>query len=612
MKIEVENFNPVQDIRPVRALAHTAPYKIHKYFARRPWNVFQNMIRAVSEEGDIVLDPFCGGGVTIYESFRLGRRAVGFDVNPLSIWIVKNMLINLKNVSALKQAVRNCLRYLHDLYSLDDHLKFDWMELSYLVICPSCGVQNRLLNDNKVSNGVYRCSNPQCDTNSQTKFGFHTKDAQRIGYDYLYGVNFKNGVKTVHDLSKKDLGIIRAHIDTLKSECNRLNIIVHKTKIPELWDRQFEDQLSKKGILYFEDLFTERNFLINLLLKHKIDCLKEELGLDSDSYSLLKMIHSNVLKETNNMSFTVDKWQGGKPTTWSKHAYWLPNQFCEVCLLSVWRPSVQRILSSLQFNSENLKDNCQTGDSEMLEGDVNLFNQSIAHSKLKENSVDAIVTDPPYGSNVQYLELSHFWYPWNKDLYQGEPKFSEEAISNRKKFEGSKDMYNYEENLLSVFSRSFKVLKRGRYMSLTFNNKDISAWLALLISIFKSGFQFVPNGLIFQDGVENYKHTSHTKFEGSPYGDFIYIFQKPEDQSEKPFAQFSDEKTFINELDSLFQNHLTENKDSPQDRNHLKRSMFIEAIPLIENYAKSVLIHNPNHGLYNHFTKTYLKKLYQK
>ena len=52
---------------------------------------------------------------------------------------------------------------------------------------------------------------------------------------------------------------------------------------------------------------------------------------------------------------------------------------------------------------------------------------------IPNKSVDAIITDPPYGSNVQYLELSSFWYPWNKDLYENNPKLSKEAVSNRKK-----------------------------------------------------------------------------------------------------------------------------------------------------------------------------------
>jgi DNA modification methylase len=52
---------------------------------------------------------------------------------------------------------------------------------------------------------------------------------------------------------------------------------------------------------------------------------------------------------------------------------------------------------------------------------------------IQDNSIDLVLTDPPYGSNVQYLELSHFWFPWNRDLYEIEdPAFDQEAISNRK------------------------------------------------------------------------------------------------------------------------------------------------------------------------------------
>ena len=63
-----------------------------------------------------------------------------------------------------------------------------------------------------------------------------------------------------------------------------------------------------------------------------------------------------------------------------------------------------------------------------------LFSDSISNIDIPENSIDAIVTDPPYGSNVQYLELSHFWYVWNKDIYnQSEINFDKEAVSNRKR-----------------------------------------------------------------------------------------------------------------------------------------------------------------------------------
>lgn len=43
----------------VKALSHTPQYKMHKYFARRPYNVFSNLIEYYSDKGQIVLDIFC-------------------------------------------------------------------------------------------------------------------------------------------------------------------------------------------------------------------------------------------------------------------------------------------------------------------------------------------------------------------------------------------------------------------------------------------------------------------------------------------------------------------------------------------------------------------------
>jgi len=45
----------------VDAKVHTPVYTMDKYFARRPWNVFNQLISHCSSPGDIVLDPFAGG-----------------------------------------------------------------------------------------------------------------------------------------------------------------------------------------------------------------------------------------------------------------------------------------------------------------------------------------------------------------------------------------------------------------------------------------------------------------------------------------------------------------------------------------------------------------------
>lgn len=136
------------------------------------------------------------------------------------------------------------------------------------------------------------------------------------------------------------------------------------------------------------------------------------------------------------MSFTNAAWQGGSPTTWSKHAYWIPNQFCEVSIIPAFDKSVAKVLASIKHNNGINYIPVRTNSiKDLLENRANvlLYNAPIGHTDVPESSVDAIITDPPYGSNVQYLELSHFWYPWNQDLYERYPIFELEAVANRKK-----------------------------------------------------------------------------------------------------------------------------------------------------------------------------------
>lgn len=607
--------NLIDLIKPIKAKPHTAPYKIHKYFARRPWNVFEGIIKAVTEKGELILDPFCGGGVTIYESLKNNRNVIGIDLNPLSIFIIKNMIKTPENYEELIKAIESCKNYLLSLYQgysmfTKDKKIYDltWAELTYIVECNYCKTKNLIINENKISNGKYQCSNRKCQSNRfDTPNGFYTKDCKRFGYKYIYLINKSSKIKTIKKFKSDDKFLLEKQLFFLKKEIRNNNIKLKKTKIPDLWDRQFEDQLQKKGIEFFEDFFTERNYYINVLLKWKVNSLKKALSVYN--YELLRVILSNILKESNIMSFTNDTWQGGNPTTWSKHAYWIPSQFCEVNIYDIFDKAAQRIINCLKYNEREIKNKPAISFSvdSIPKSNVVLINSTLDSLQIPSNSIDAIVTDPPYGSNVQYLELSHFWYPWNKDLYKNEPIFDKEAISNRKKFPGSKSMIDYEKNLFSVFKESYRVLKPHKYLILTFNNKNISAWLALLVSVFKSGFTFEKNGLVFQDGVSNYKQTAHTKFDGSPYGDFIYVFKKIKKKNYSNVNNNIDD--FILQLDQVFLSHIS-NYDSV-DKNKIKKEMFLEAIPIIEKYIKCHPLEGGSDKLYNHFTKNYFNKLYK-
>lgn len=610
---------------PIEAKAHTAPYKIHRYFARRPWNVFRQLVQVYSNEKDIILDPFCGGGVTVYEGIVTNRKVVGYDLNPLSIFIIKNMIKKSSDQKEVFIAYKKVINYLKSLYSnynkislnsqqkilVNNKIDVEWNELAFIVKCNKCGKSTLLSNDNKIRNGYYSCINIRCKGNKGNNGYIKPKDCERIGYKYLFSVGYSpfDKKKIIVNFDEKRYEDIKKHIHYLNKKVDELGIDIPGDVIPLNWDRQHEDLLLNKNIKTFQELFTKRNLLINILL---LDFIKN-LQIDNDCYETMRLIFSSSLRDTNIMAFTHHGWQSGKPTTWSKHAYWIPSQFCEVDVISAFRKAFNRMKQSLLFNQHYDYQVKYVSSINELEKDGNIIikTESIANSNIPANSVDAIITDPPYGSNVQYLELSHFWYIWNKDLYDnGVPNFFQEAVANRKRnFKGFKDMKNYEDNLYTVFKKCYEVLKTGKYMVLTFNNKDISAWLALLISIFKAGFTLEKNGLFFQSGVKNYKQTAHTKYKGSPYGDFIYVFKKEPIKGAKN-VDFKDESAFINYLDSEFKNFIHDYNKSKKDRNEVVCLMFLTTIPRIEAFIRLNTNNINSRNLYKHFDKNYLKKLY--
>ena len=56
----------------------------HPFPAKFPPQLPEFIIRRLSDPGDTVLDPMLGSGTTLIEALRLGRRAIGCDIDPLS------------------------------------------------------------------------------------------------------------------------------------------------------------------------------------------------------------------------------------------------------------------------------------------------------------------------------------------------------------------------------------------------------------------------------------------------------------------------------------------------------------------------------------------------
>ncbi len=77
---------------PVKKQAAKRHFGVHGYFTKQAWNVVQKYITHYSQQGDTILDPFGGSGVTAIEALMTKRKAIHIDLNPLSVFMVNSLL----------------------------------------------------------------------------------------------------------------------------------------------------------------------------------------------------------------------------------------------------------------------------------------------------------------------------------------------------------------------------------------------------------------------------------------------------------------------------------------------------------------------------------------
>src|SRR2546428_3468146 len=116
-------ISPIQSAISADRQSAKRHYGVHPYFTRRPHNVVREYILHYSREGDRVLDPFGGSGVTAIEAFLENRVGIQNDINPFANFIADG-IVGLKegDISEYEHALAslrdNCQQRLENQYHL--------------------------------------------------------------------------------------------------------------------------------------------------------------------------------------------------------------------------------------------------------------------------------------------------------------------------------------------------------------------------------------------------------------------------------------------------------------------------------------------------------------
>lgn len=105
------SIEPIATPIPANRQGAKRHYGVHPYFTRRPYNVVRDYIERFTQEGDRVLDPFGGSGVTAIEAFLNNRNGIHSDINPLANFIAKGIANLTKGDAASYAAALRFIRH---------------------------------------------------------------------------------------------------------------------------------------------------------------------------------------------------------------------------------------------------------------------------------------------------------------------------------------------------------------------------------------------------------------------------------------------------------------------------------------------------------------------
>jgi len=407
-------------------------------------------------------------------------------------------------------------------------------------ICPTCGVEFDPT-DGNYGYGKYTCSKGhKHDVKETLQRLDNIPEFDHFALQYID----PKGNKRIKEFEKEDA-------ERYKSAKEDLDELRDDLPIPsqQIPDGDKSGALLNYNYSNFSELFTGRHLLtFGLLFREAWETRHRDFdnaNAKNIAEFLLTAI-SNCLER--NSKLTMWNYIDSKgENVFRRHAYVPKVQPIEPGIFGSHNASLNNAFEKVvrakeycQRPFEKVK-NYQTGDVEQFYVDSETISEdSVSGLNCKtaerldedDESVDLVITDPPYYDNVQYSELSDYFYVWLRECLQTEyDEFNPELVPKAREIvansSANKDEEFFIKSLANVFSECHRVLKSDGEMVFTYHHNENEAWSVILEALVESGFT-ITGAYPVQSEFPNNPHIS--ELDNAEYDILIYANKEQEEE----------------------------------------------------------------------------------
>lgn len=250
------------------------------------------------------------------------------------------------------------------------------------------------------------------------------------------------------------------------------------------------------GFSHFTDIFTLRQLLAVLTFVAEVRSahaamLKE--GINPERATAITTYLGLMVDRLADYNSTICHWHNTREligNTYARQALPMMWDFVEV---NPFGGASGNITGALAWIIEAIKGLIDTGQP------ASVYRTSASHLPLEDESIDAVITDPPYYDNISYADLSDFFYVWLKRsigfLYPEHfstpltPK-KQEAVMAAYRHNKNKEIarQSFEVMIAQAFSEAHRVLKTGAPLVCVYAHKTTLGWSTLIEALRHAGF----------------------------------------------------------------------------------------------------------------------------